>query len=268
MTTTGLCAPATDALVFDYLLRLADSDIVLAQRLGEWVGKGPVLEEDIAQTNVGLDLLGQGRLWLAYAGEVEARIAPRGRDENELAFLRDGSEYRNLLLVEQPNGSYADTLARQFLYDHWHLLALDALTCSRDERIAAIAAKAVKEVRYHVERSSGWIVRLGDGTEQSHERMQRAIDALWMYTGEMFAADATEEALAAAGIAAGVTLLREPWRKAVGGVLADATLALPADGWMQGAHGRGGRQGAHSEHLGHLLAVMQSLPRSMPDARW
>jgi len=268
MTGTGLPPASADALLFDYLLRLADSDIVLAQRLGEWVGKGPVLEEDIAQTNVGLDLLGQGRLWLAYAGEVEARYATRGRDENELAYFRDGSEYRNLLLVEQPNGSYADTLVRQFLYDAWHLRMLDALARSRDERIAAIAAKASKEVRYHVERSSGWVVRLGDGTDESHVRMQRALDALWMYTGELFAADASDDALVAAGIATDVTALREPWRQAVGDVLAEATLAMPSDGWMQGVRGRGGRQGVHSEHLGQLLAVMQSLPRAMPDARW
>lgn len=258
----------SDALLFDYLLRLADSDIVLAQHLGEWVGRGPALEEDIAQTNVGLDLLGQGRLWLAYAGEVEARYAPPGRDENQLAFLRDGNRYRNLLLVEQPNGSYAETIARQFLFDHWHLLVLDALSRSCDERVAAIAAKARKEVRYHVERSSGWVVCLGDGTEESHGRMQRAIDALWTWTGEMFAADATDEALVRAGIAADVTALEEPWREAVGKVLAVATLAMPADGWMQGTRGRGGKQGVHTEHLGHLLAVMQSLPRSMPDARW
>ena len=270
MATTSVGAPAisVDAQLFDYLLRLADSDIVLAQRLGEWVGKGPILEEDIAQTNVGLDLLGQGRLWLAYAGEVEGRIAPRGRDENELAFFRDGGEYRNLLLVEQPNGSYADTLVRQFLYDQWHLLALDALSRSVDSRVAEIAAKASKEVRYHVERSSGWVVRLGDGTDESHGRMQRALDLLWTYTGEMFASDATDDALVAAGIAADAAALREPWRKAVGEVLAEATLAMPVDGWMQGVHGRGGRQGVHGEHLGHLLAVMQSLPRSMPDARW
>lgn len=261
-------AMSADRLLFDYLLRLADSDIVLAQRLGEWVGKGPVLEEDIAQTNVGLDLLGQGRLWLAYAGEIEARVAPPGRDENQLAFLRDGGEYRNLLLVEQPNGSYADTLARQFLYDRWHLLLLDALSRSRDERIAAIAAKAHKEVRYHIERSSGWVVRLGDGTNESHQRMQQAIDALWMYTGEMFAPDAVEHALHGAGIAANVAALHAPWREAIGSVLTEATLAMPADGWMQGVHGSGGRQGVHTEHLGYLLAVMQSLPRSMPDARW
>ena len=173
-------------MLFDYLLRLADNGLILAQRLGEWVGKGPVLEEDIASTNVGLDLLGQARLWLAYAGEVEARAGKPGRTEDELAYFRDSTGYRNLLLVEQPNGNYADTIGRQFLFDQWHVLLLGQLTLSRDERIAAIAAKAVKEARYHVERSTGWVIRLGDGTDLSRARMQAAIDALWMYTGEMF----------------------------------------------------------------------------------
>jgi len=175
--------------LFDYLLRLGDNGLVLAQRLGEWVGKGPVLEEDIASTNVGLDLLGQARLWLAYAGEVEARDGKPGRTEDELAYFRDSTGYCNLLLVEQPNGNYADTIGRQFLFDQWHVLLLGQLTLSRDERIAGIAAKAVKEVRYHVERSADWVVRLGDGTATSHERMQaelasclEAIDKLgWQY---------------------------------------------------------------------------------------
>ena len=168
-----------DHALFDYLLRLADSDLVLAQRLGEWVGHGPVLEEDIALTNVGLDLIGQARLWFAYAGEVEGRYAGAVRSEDQLAFLRDGDAYRNLQLVEQPNGNYADTMARQFYFDQWHLRVLNALRTSRDARIAEIAAKAVKEVAYHAERSADWIVRLGDGTDVSHARMQAALDDLW-----------------------------------------------------------------------------------------
>src|SRR5437773_5071745 len=166
---------STDKRLFDYLLRLADSDLVLAQRLGEWIGHGPVLEEDIALTNVGLDLLGQARMWFGYAGEVEARFAGRGRDEDELAFLRDASGYRNLLLVEQPNGSYAQTIARQFYFDVWHELLLAQLAHSREPRVAEIAAKAWKEVRYHVERSVDWVIRLGDGTDESHAKMQVAI---------------------------------------------------------------------------------------------
>ncbi len=257
-----------DPQLFDYVLRLADNGVVLAQRLGEWVGKGPALEEDIALTNVGLDLLGQGRMWLAYAQEIEARYAPPGRGEDALAFLRDGGEFRNLLLVEQPNGNYADTMARQFLFDQWHLMLLGALAGSMDERIAAIAAKAGKEVRYHVERSADWMIRLGDGTELSHRRAQDAVDALWMYTGEMFSVDAIERGLVAAGVAADAASLQGPWRSAVAAVFDEATLAMPGDGWMQGASGRGGKQGIHTEHLGHMLAEMQIVARSHPGARW
>jgi ring-1,2-phenylacetyl-CoA epoxidase subunit PaaC len=259
---------AQSPLLFDYLLRLADNGLVLAQRLGEWIGKGPVLEEDIGSTNVALDLLGQSRLWFGYAGEVEARHASSGRTEDELAYFRDSADFRNLLLVEQPNGNYADTIARQFLFDQWHVLLLGALTPSSDGRIAAIAAKAVKEARYHVERSADWVVRLGDGTELSHARMQAAIDALWMYTGEMFSVDPLERALIDAGIAADADALRAPWASSVRAVLDDATITVPADPWMQGARGRGGKQGVHTEHLSRLLAEMQVLPRAHPEARW
>src|SRR6266566_8140073 len=185
---------ASDQQLLDYVLRLADSDLILAQRLGEWVGHGPVLEEDIALTNIGLDLLGQARLWFAYAGEVEARFEETGRSEDALAFSRDSGEFRNLLLVEQPNGSYADTMARQFFFDVWHQLLLVKLKHSRDARIAEIAAKAEKEVVYHAERSADWIIRLGDGTDESHARIQAAIDELWMYTGEMFDPDEIDTA--------------------------------------------------------------------------
>lgn len=253
-----------DPLLFDYLLRLADSDLILAQQLGEWIGHGPVLEEDIALTNVGLDLLGQARLWFAYAGEVEARTGERGRSEDELAFLRNSGGYRNLLLVEQPNGDYAQTIARQFYFDVWHDLLLAQLAHSRDVRVVEIAAKAWKEVRYHVERSAGWVIRLGDGTDESHARMQAAIDDLWMYTGEMFEADATEQTLIAEGIACDAPALLPAWRDQIDAVLGQATLTVPASGWMQS----GGRRGVHSEHLGHLLAEMQSLQRSYPGAQW
>src|SRR5262249_4579789 len=180
---------SSDRQLFEYLLRLGDNALVLAQRLGEWVGHGPVLEEDIALTNVGLDVLGQARLWLSYAGEVEARFAGIGRGEDALAFLRESGSFRNLLLVERPNGNSADTMARQFYFDQWHRLLLYALARSRDERIADIAAKALKEVTYHAERSADWVIRLGDGTDESHGKMQAAIDELWTYTGEMFQAD-------------------------------------------------------------------------------
>lgn len=257
-----------DEQLFQYVLRLGDSSLILAQRLGEWVGKGPAIEEDIALTNVGLDLLGQARLWLSYAGEVEARFRGTGRSEDQLAFTRDGGDFRNLLLVEQPNGNYADTTARQFLFDAWHLLALRALAKSKDPRVAEIAAKSAKEAAYHVERSGDWVIRLGDGTAESHARMQAAIDGLWMYTGEMFAADAVERALQQAGIAVDVAALEAPWRQHVDAVLAEATLAVPQDAWMQGANGRGGKQGVHTEHLGHLLAGMQFLQRAYPGAQW
>ena len=259
---------STDPCLFDYLLRLGDTDLVLAQRLGEWVGKGPVLEEDIALTNVGLDLLGQARLWLAYAGEVEARIAGKGRSEDELAFLRDGPAFRNVQLVERPNGDYAATMARQFCFDHAHALLLRELARSRDERVAAIAAKAGKEVRYHVERSSDWVVRLGDGTDESHARMQRALDDAWPYTGELFAGDAVDRTLAAAGLAPDPAPLCDEWLAGVREVLEAATLTLPTGEGMPGTRGRGGKQGLHTEHLGHLLAEMQFLQRAYPGARW
>ena len=253
-----------DRHLFEYLLRLADSDLILAQRLGEWVGHGPVLEEDIALTNVGLDLLGQGRLWYAYAGEVEARFAARGRSEDELAFLRDSPEFRNLLLVEQPNGNYADTTARQFYFDAWHQLLLTELACSQDRRVAGIAAKALKEVHYHAERSADWVIRLGDGTDESHAKMQAAIDDLWMYTGEMFDADATEQALAGERIGCDAGMLEPAWRERIAAVLDQATLELPDASWMQS----GGKHGVHTEHLGHLLSEMQWLQRAYPGAQW
>jgi ring-1,2-phenylacetyl-CoA epoxidase subunit PaaC len=249
-----------DANRFEFLLRLGDSDLVLAQRLCEWVGKGPVLEEDIALANVGLDLLGQARMWLSYAGEVEGA----DRDEDALAYRRDVHQFRNALLCEQPNGNYADTTARQFLYDHWHVLMLRALGRSSDERIAAIAAKAAKEVEYHVERSTDWVIRLGDGTDVSHERMQAAIDASWPYAGELFVADAVDDAMARDGVAPELATLAAPWRAAVTAALTEATLVVPSDNWAQ----RGGRQGKHTEHLGHLLTEMQFLQRAYPDARW
>ena len=244
------------------MLHLADNDLVLAQRLGEWVGRGPALEEDIASTNVGLDLLGQARLWLAYAGEID------GRSEDRFAYFRDSGEFRNLLLVEQPNGNYADTLARQYLFDQWHVLLLAQLSMSCDARVAGIATKALTEVRYHVERSAGWVIRLGDGTALSRARMQAALDALWMYTGEMFAVAAAERALIDAGIAADAGALHAPWLTAVQRVLAEATLAIPDDPWMQGGNGRGGKHGVHTEHLSRMLAEMQVLPRTYPDAQW
>jgi len=253
-----------DAPLHTFLLRLADNDLVLAQRLGEWVGKGPILEEDIASTNVGLDLLGQSRMWYAYAQDVESRLRGIGRSEDELAFRRDAHEFRNLLLVEQPNGNYADTIARQFLFDHWHLLLLSALANSNDARVAEIAAKSAKEAAYHVERSSDWVIRLGDGTPTSRARMQAALDDLWTYAGEMFVVDEADMALADAGIAADPRTLQTPWDAAVDAVLREATMTRPAETFMR----TGGKRGVHTEHLGRMLAEMQFLQRAYPDARW
>ncbi|HEV2609708.1 MAG TPA: 1,2-phenylacetyl-CoA epoxidase subunit PaaC [Noviherbaspirillum sp.] len=246
---------------FQYLLRLADTSLVLSQRLSEWCGKGPALEEDMALTNVALDLLGQARLWYAYAGELD----PAGRDEDQLAYLRDAHDFRNLLLAEQPNGHYGETLARQFYVDAWHYFLQTALVKSSDRRIAEIAEKSLKEVTYHVRRSSDLIVRLGDGTEKSRAMMQAALDDLWMYTGEMFMADSVEEAMVAEGAAPHPADLRGPWLAHMKEVCDEATLTMPSpDAFMQ----KGGKQGRHTEHLGYLLAEMQFLQRAYPGAQW
>lgn len=246
--------------LFVSLLRLGDTSLILAQRLSEWCGKGPAFEEDMALANTTLDLLGQARLWLTYAGEVEGK----GRDEDALAFLRDAHDFRNLLLVEQPNGDYAVTIVRQFYFDAWYFLLLRQLTTSTDQRIAEIAAQAVTEVTYHVRRSSDLVVRLGDSTEESHRRMQTAVDDLWSFTGEMFATDVVDEQLAAQGITPNPATLREPWLQHVTNVFRVATLVLPSSTWMQ----QGGKQGRHTEHLGYLLAEMQFLQRAYPGAKW
>ncbi len=245
---------------FEYLLRLGDNALVLSHRLSEWCGHGPVLEEDLALTNVALDLIGQTQFWLAYAGELEGR----GRDADALAYRRDVWDFRNVLLVEQPNGDYAQTTARQFYFDAWHLLVLSALTDSTDPRIAEIAAKALKEVKYHLDRSAMWVVTLGDGTDESHERMQRAIDDLWSYTGELFEVDDVESSLISDGVAADLPRLVEPWRAKVSDTLRQATLDMPETGWMQS----GGKKGVHSENLGFILADMQFLQRAYPGATW
>jgi len=246
--------------LFTYLLRLGDNVLVLGQRVSEWTGHAPVLEEDLALTNVALDLIGQARLWLAYAGDVEGR----GRGEDRLAFFRESRDFRNVLLVEQQNGDFARTMARQFLFDAWHHELLAALSASRDERLSGIAQKAAREVAYHLRRSAVWVIRLGDGTEESRTRMQAAFDALWPYTGELFSANEVDAEMTALGIGCAPASLREPWLQRVRDVCAAATLAVPADGWMQS----GGKSGRHGEHLSYLLAEMQSVRRSIPGDRW
>ena len=252
---------ADPASRFEYVLRLGDSALILSQRMSALCGKGPALEEDMALANTALDLLGQARLWLSYAGELEGA----GRDEDALAFLRGEREFRNFLLVEQPNGNHAHTMMREFYFDAWHSLALNALVQSGDRRIQEIAAKAQKEVTYHLRRSSDLIVRMGDGTDLSHTMTQTAADTLWPYTGEMFVCDALDAEMAASGIGFDPASLKMQWQQYIARVFAVATLKMPAlDAWMQ----KGGTQGLHTEHLGYLLAEMQVVPRSFPGAKW
>ncbi len=251
---------APDRALFEYVLRLGDNALVLGQRLAEWSAHGPILEEDLALTNVALDLIGHARMWLGYAAEIEGA----GRDADRLAFFRDQVDFRNVLLVERAGGNYADTTARQFLFDVWHVSLLQALGRSRDERIAAIANKAVREAAYHVRRSGDWVIRLGDGTETSHARMQAALEEAWPFTGELFTPDAVDDELYERGIGVDLAQLRTPWHAHVGRVLANATLVMPTDGWMHA----GGKTGKHSEALSYLLAEMQSVARSVPAQKW
>ncbi len=259
----GAHAPAPDAdqdAFFEFLLRMGDNALILGHRNSEWCGHGPVLEEDIALANMALDLIGQTALWLGLAGEVEGK----GRSADDLAYLRDAWDFRNLLLVERPNGDFGNTLMRQFLFDAFHYHQLQALTGSADPRVAEIAEKSLKEVSYHLERSAGQVIALGDGTEESHRRMQAALDDQWSYALEIFASDATDRRMAEAGIAPDPADLRPAWDETVKAVLDEATLSIPDSGF---AH-KGGRQGTHSEHLGYILAEMQFLQRAYPGAEW
>lgn len=243
-----------------YVLRLADTPLILAQRLGAWCGHAPELEIDLALANIGLDLLGQARNFYHYA----ASLAGDGWDEDRFAFQRDEAAFSNLLLAEQPNGGFNDSLVRQLLLDAWHHCLYQQLSLSSDPQLAAIAVKSLKEVRYHLRFSSGWTVRLGDGTPLSRQKMQQSLNALWRFTAEPFVADAPEQRLVQAGIAADPAALQARWRALIAPVLQDATLTCPQeDGWRHG-----GKQGQHSEHFGYLLAEMQFLPRSQPGCRW
>jgi ring-1,2-phenylacetyl-CoA epoxidase subunit PaaC len=244
-----------------YLLRQGDNALILSQQLSQLCGKGPALEEDMALTNVALDLLGQTRMWLGYAAEMEGN----GSDEDTLAFLRDAIDLRCCLLVEQPNGNYADTMMRQFYFDTWHYFLMQGLLQSTDPRIAQIAEKSIKEVTYHLRRSGDLIVRLGDGTPESHAKTQAAANALWMYSGEAFLYDAVDLAMVEQGVAPASAPLRAAFLEHVAEIFAEATLALPdPEAWMQ----RGGKQGRHTEHLGFILAEMQFLQRAYPGAEW
>ncbi|MGQ0703605.1 MAG: 1,2-phenylacetyl-CoA epoxidase subunit PaaC [Gemmatimonadales bacterium] len=246
--------------LFEYLLRLGDDRLVLGHRLSEWCGHGPVLEEDIALANLALDLIGHATLFLRLAGTVEGK----GRDEDALAYWRDETEFTNLGLCELPRGDFGFTMVRQFLFDTWSLQLLEALTRSTQADLAGIAAKAHKETRYHLRHSSQWMLRLGDGTEESHRRVQEALDELWPWTGELFYQDEVDRRLQADGIVPDLETLRPSWEATARATLEQATLRIPV-GPMRMA---GGRVGRHTEYLGHLLAEMQIVARSHPGAKW
>jgi len=255
-----MAEPDKDAL-FQFLLRIGDNTLILGHRVSEWCGHAPVLEEDIALANTALDLIGQTQLWLGYAAEVQGE----GRSADDLAFLRDVWEFRNVLLVELPNGDFGQTLMRQFLFDAWASLLLPRLAQSADPRVAEIAEKAAKEVAYHIERSADTVVGLGDGTEESHARMQAALDYLYPYAGEFFLSDAADIAMAAAGIAPDPASLRAEYDALLARVMARATLSLPESRFTH----KGGRDGRmHTEHLGHVLTQMQWLQRAYPGCTW
>lgn len=246
--------------LFEYLLRLGDDRLVLGHRLSEWCGHGPILEEDIATTNIALDLLGHATMFLRLAGQLEGK----GRDEDALAYWRDEHEFRNLQLCELPNGDFGFTILRQFLFDAWSLHWLEALTRSSHAELGAIAAKALKETRYHLRHSGEWVQRLGDGTEESHARMQAALDELWPWTGELDYQDYVDQALRSDAVVPDLALLRPPWEALTREVIGRATLRIP-DGPPRMT---GGRFGRHTEHLGHLLAELQIVARSHPGAKW
>lgn len=243
-----------------YTLRLADNALILSQRMVEVVAAGPELEEELANANFALDFIGQARMLYTHAGYLEGQ----GRSEDDFAFMRDEHEFRNLLLLEQPNGHFGDSLVRQYLFEAFYLHLLEALTQCSDSGLVEIAERAVKEVRYHLRHSSRWLVRLGDGTDLSHERVQASLNDVWQYTGEMFEADDIDLAVQANFDGPDLSVLRELWVDEVAATVAEATLTLPEDQWMAS----GGKQGRHSEHLGFVLADMQYLQRSNPGATW
>jgi len=269
--------------LLDYTLRLADDGLIIGQRLGEWCGHGPILEHDIALTNIALDHLGRARSLYQYAaeqfnalpGEDKTKVftsvplqnlvsAGANLDEDNLAYLRDGWDFRNVLLVEQPNNDWAYTVARSFFYDAFNYFFFSALIKSRDESLSAIAEKSLKEVTYHLRWSSEWVVRLGDGTEESHTRMQDAVNELWMYTGELFIMNDTDKAVLQQGIGVDLVKIKPLWQERIRSVLEEANINLPPGTWMQ----HGGKEGRHSEHLGYILSELQFVQRAYPGMQW
>ncbi|MAZ15203.1 MAG: phenylacetate-CoA oxygenase subunit PaaI [Ahrensia sp.] len=246
--------------LFELLIRLGDDHLVLGHRVSEWCGHAPMLEEDLALPNIALDLIGQARSLYTYAGEVEGR----GRDEDQIAYVRLERDYHNLLLTERPNGDFAHTIVRQLFFSVFMQAWWREAVKSTDETLAAIAAKAVKEAAYHVRHAAEWTIRLGDGTEESAHRMEEAVSALWPYTGEMFETDAVTEALAEAGIAPDPSSLKAEWDKVIADVFAEALLSAPDEAWQQS----GGRKGRHGEEMGYLLADLQYIQRAYPDMTW
>lgn len=260
----GTLEPPDRAALAQYLQRIGDDRLVLGHRLSEWCGHAPILEEDIALGNIALDLLGQATRALELAGEAEGEGESKGRSADELAYFRDTVEFRNLQLVELPRGDFGYTTARQFFFDAFSIHLMDALTHSTHAELAALAAKAVKEERYHLRHSSEWMIRLGQGTDESHTRIQRSVTELWRFTGEMFSVDGADERMAQLGVAPLASELRSRWDEVVSDVLARAGLEQPADGFFV----RGGRVGQHTEYLGHMLAEMQIVARSHPGVEW
>ena len=246
--------------LYKYILGIADNALILGQRLGELCGHGPNLETDIACTNISLDLFGQSRSYYQYA----AKIKGNGATEDSIAMLRGERDYINVLLVEQPNTDFAYIMARQFLFDVFHLLMLQELQKSHDVTLAAIANKSIKEVSYHLRFSSDWVKRLGDGTEESHQKMQDAIDDLWTYTDELFHQTESDDKMIAEGVGVDVTILKDAYYSKVSEVLNEATLETPVSKWFQ----KGGKQGVHTEHLGYLLSDLQYMQRTFPNMEW
>jgi ring-1,2-phenylacetyl-CoA epoxidase subunit PaaC len=257
---SAACISIAETPLVLYALRRADDALILGHRLSEWCGHAPMLEEDMALANMALDLIGQARELYTYAAGVEGA----GHDEDKFAYLRDVRQYRNLLLVEQPNGDFARTIVRQLFYSAFADPYWRAMMASKDATLAAIAAKSEKESAYHLRHASEWVIRLGDGTEESHCRAQAAVDDLWAFTGELFHSDESDVGLIEAGIAVDPETLRGRWIETVSNVLATATMTWPTTSWMQ----KGGRTGVHTEHLGHLLSELQSMQRTFPNATW
>lgn len=249
-----------DEALFEYLLRIGDNSLIIGHRMSEWCGHGPILEQDIALINISLDHIGQAKNWLELACKVE----DKKRTADDLAYHRDVLDFRNVLICEQPNGNWGDTLVRGFIFDTYNYYFIKALTGSSNQSVADIAIKSLKEISYHKNYSCDWVIRLGDGTVESHQKMQNALNRLWMYSGELFTMDEVDEIVVKEKIGVDLSLVKKEWDKIINETLEEATLQIPVNDWMQ----KGGKTGTHTEYLGYILAEMQFLPRAYPDAKW